>query len=134
MSVAPLPDVVLLDGEQRYTSKTLTTPTEPEQGVLQGIEENLKLAGRTLHDVDLLILGTTLATNALIERKGARTALIITQGGFAIWSKSVWKTASRRTMFSCKNLLHWCRAIGALASPNASTRRETCCYRSMKTT
>ncbi|QZN95044.1 hydantoinase/oxoprolinase family protein [Symbiopectobacterium purcellii] len=73
-------DVVLLDGEQRYTSKTLTTPTEPEHGVLQGIEENLKLAGRTLHDVDLLILGTTLATNALIERKGARTALITTQG------------------------------------------------------
>lgn len=73
-------DVVLLDGEQRYTSKTLTTTTEPEQGVLQGIEENLKLAGRTLHDVDLLILGTTLATNALIERKGARTALITTQG------------------------------------------------------
>lgn len=73
-------DVVLLDGEQRYTSKTLTTPTEPEQGVLQGIEENLKLAGQTLHDVELLILGTTLATNALIERKGARTALITTQG------------------------------------------------------
>lgn len=73
-------DVVLLDGERRYTSKTLTTPTEPEQGVLQGIEENLKFAGRTLHDVDLLILGTTLATNALIERKGARTALITTQG------------------------------------------------------
>lgn len=73
-------DVVLLEGEQRYTSKTLTTPAEPEQGVLQGIEENLKLAGRTLHDVDLLILGTTLATNALIERKGARTALITTQG------------------------------------------------------
>lgn len=47
---------------------------------MQGVHEILALAGRPISDVSLFILGTTLATNALIERKGARTALVTTQG------------------------------------------------------
>ncbi len=73
-------DVVLLDGEQRHTVKVLTTADAPERGVIDGIEEMLVSAGKQMPDLDLLILGTTLATNALIERKGARTALITTAG------------------------------------------------------
>ncbi|KAA8996452.1 hydantoinase/oxoprolinase family protein [Affinibrenneria salicis] len=73
-------DVVLLDGDTPFTTKVLTTIDSPERGVLDGAQEVLHRAGRTLADVDLVILGTTLATNALIERKGARTALITTRG------------------------------------------------------
>lgn len=73
-------DVVLLHGTTKYTAKVLTTPGTPEQGVLGGIEEILQQAALGWPQVDLLILGTTLATNALIERKGARTALITTEG------------------------------------------------------
>lgn len=73
-------DVVLLDGKARSTLKVLTTADAPERGVIDGIEEVLSNAGKHLPDLDLLILGTTLATNALIERKGAKTALITTAG------------------------------------------------------
>jgi N-methylhydantoinase A len=74
-------DVVLLRESQQWNAKVLTTAHLPEQGVLQGIDEVLAQASLSLSDVDLLILGTTLATNALIERKGAKTALLTT-GGF----------------------------------------------------
>lgn len=73
-------DVVLLRGEAKFTAKVLTTPGAPEQAVLGGIGEILQQAALGWADVDLLILGTTLATNALIERKGARTALVTTEG------------------------------------------------------
>lgn len=73
-------DVVLLAGEARYTTKVLTTAGNPEEGVIAGIDDVLQQAGRPLSAVSQLILGTTLATNALIERKGARTALITTAG------------------------------------------------------
>lgn len=74
-------DVVLLHGEHgKHTAKVLTTPAAPEQAVIGGIEEILARAGLGWPDIDQLVLGTTLATNALIERKGARTALITTEG------------------------------------------------------
>lgn len=73
-------DVVLLRGADKHTIKVLTTPSAPEQAVFDGVEEVLRNAGAGWADVDLLILGTTLATNALIERKGARTALLTTHG------------------------------------------------------
>ncbi|MFV0675782.1 hydantoinase/oxoprolinase family protein [Variovorax sp. tm] len=73
-------DVVLLRGAEKHTLKVLTTPSAPEQAVLGGVEEVLQQAGAAWADVDLLILGTTLATNALIERKGAPTALLTTHG------------------------------------------------------
>ncbi len=67
-------------GPERWTAKVLTTPQAPERGVLDGIETVLGKAGLAPHDVALLVHGTTLATNALIERKGARTALLTTEG------------------------------------------------------
>lgn len=73
-------DVALEDGTRRVTTKVLTTPAAPEQGVLAGIGRALDLAGLRPGDVTLLIHGTTLATNAIIERKGARTALLTTEG------------------------------------------------------
>jgi N-methylhydantoinase A len=73
-------DVVLERDGTRWTTKVLTTPSAPEQGVLTGIHAALDLAGLGLASVDTFIHGTTLATNAIIERRGAKTALIATDG------------------------------------------------------
>ena len=73
-------DVVLERGEARYTAKLLTTPRAPEQGVRQGIEAVLADSGVKPGAVAIVIHGTTLATNALIERKGVKTALVTTEG------------------------------------------------------
>ncbi|MFC0384395.1 hydantoinase/oxoprolinase family protein [Muricoccus vinaceus] len=67
-------------GVERWTAKVLTTPAAPERGVLEGIRAVLAKAGLGPADVALFIHGTTLATNAVIERKGARTALLTTEG------------------------------------------------------
>lgn len=73
-------DVVLDIGGQRRTRKVLTTPSEPEMGVLEGITLVLGDAGLQFSDIDVFVHGTTLATNAIIERRGAKTALITTEG------------------------------------------------------
>jgi N-methylhydantoinase A len=62
------------------TAKVLTTPDAPERGVMAGVDLILGKTGLTAADITLVIHGTTLATNAVIERKGARTALITTDG------------------------------------------------------
>src|SRR5882757_4460985 len=73
-------DFALELGERRYSVKVLTTPRAPEEGVLAGIEQVLAQAHLSPADIDLIIHGTTLATNAIIERKGARTAMIVSEG------------------------------------------------------
>ncbi len=75
-------DLVLVDdaGTTFRIGKVLTTPDRPDDAVLTGLEELLAAARLSPRDVAHLIHGTTLFTNALIERKGARTALITTKG------------------------------------------------------
>src|SRR5215468_12375357 len=73
-------DVALEIGERRYTAKGLTTQRAPEEGVLTILRTIVGEAGIRPADVTLIIHGTTLATNALIERKGAKTALLTTEG------------------------------------------------------
>src|SRR5687768_8753345 len=73
-------DIVLETPARRHSSKVLTTTASPELGVLEGIEIVLAEAEVRAADVDVFIHGTTLATNALIERKGAKTAFITTEG------------------------------------------------------
>jgi N-methylhydantoinase A len=73
-------DVVLEAGGRRRTRKVLTTPAAPEEGVLEGVSLVLEDAGLRFSDIDIFVHGTTLATNAIIERRGARTALVATQG------------------------------------------------------
>ena len=60
--------------------KVLTTPRDPAEGALQAVREVCIAAGIALAEVGSLVHATTLVTNALIERKGARTALLTTQG------------------------------------------------------
>ena len=73
-------DVALEVGDRRYTAKGLTTARAPEAGVLAIVRAIVGEAGIKPGDVQLIIHGTTLATNALIERKGAKTALLTTEG------------------------------------------------------
>jgi N-methylhydantoinase A len=73
-------DIVLEAAGRRTTRKVLTTHAEPERGVLEGSSAVLAAAGLTMADVDVLVHGTTLATNAVLERRGARTALLTTEG------------------------------------------------------
>jgi N-methylhydantoinase A len=73
-------DVVLEAGERRYSIKVLTTYDAPERALLEGVTALLEQAGLQAGDVDLIVHGTTLATNALIERKGVRTAMLTTEG------------------------------------------------------
>src|SRR5436305_2350096 len=67
-------------GGQRFSVKVLTTPEAPERAVIAAIREVLREAALAPRDLSLIIHGTTLATNALIERKGAKTALVTTEG------------------------------------------------------
>ena len=73
-------DVVLEHGDRLTTAKVLTTPNAPDDGVLAGVDDVVARAGVDPAAVGLLIHGTTLATNAIIERKGALTALVTTEG------------------------------------------------------
>ena len=73
-------DIVLESGAKRWSGKVLTTTAAPELGVIEGIRLVLEQSGLKPADVGVFIHGTTLATNALIERKGARTAFVTTEG------------------------------------------------------
>jgi N-methylhydantoinase A len=73
-------DIVLELGSKRWSGKVLTTSQAPEIGVLEGIKSILAESGKSPADIAVFIHGTTLATNALIERKGAKTAFITTEG------------------------------------------------------
>jgi len=75
-------DVILMDestGAFHYT-KTPTTHHNLSEGVLKGLEEILQLSGTSMAQVDYLIHGTTIGTNAIVEGKGAKVGLITTAG------------------------------------------------------
>ena len=61
------------------TLKTPSVPQAPEQAIINGLKE-LKKRGIRLEDINIFIHGTTLAVNTLIERKGCKTALLVTKG------------------------------------------------------
>lgn len=73
-------DFVLEAGDLRHTHKRLTTPDAPERAVLEGVQQLLREAGVAADTLGAIVHGTTLATNAVIERRGARTALLTTEG------------------------------------------------------
>ncbi|HJL90874.1 MAG: hydantoinase/oxoprolinase family protein [Acidimicrobiales bacterium] len=73
-------DVVLETEREIFSTKVLTTYESPEIGILQGINAVIDDSGTDLSELDSFIHGTTLATNALISRTGARTAFVTTKG------------------------------------------------------
>ena len=73
-------DIALDMRGEIFSTKVLTNYTAPEQAILEGIATVTEQAGIGFADLDIIIHGTTLATNALIERRGAKTALVTTEG------------------------------------------------------
>jgi N-methylhydantoinase A len=75
-------DLVLVDEDQRrvWVDKELTTPRDPATAVLTGLARLADASGRSPAELTRVIHATTLVTNAIIERKGARTGLITTRG------------------------------------------------------
>ncbi len=73
-------DVVLDSPAGRRTAKVPTTPRAPESGVFEALAAVLEEGAAGPAEVAVFVHGTTLATNALIERKGARTAFLTTRG------------------------------------------------------
>ena len=86
---------------------------------MQGIAAALAEAGVAAGDVDLVIHGTTLATNALIERKGARTALITTEGFRDMLELGYEDRFDRVRPRSSRSRRRWCRATCASPCPSA---------------
>jgi N-methylhydantoinase A len=68
------------DGGGRYRVKTPSTPADPSEGVLSGVRRICAEAGIEVGDIRNILHGTTVATNAVLESKGARVGLITTQG------------------------------------------------------
>jgi N-methylhydantoinase A len=73
-------DAALLDGERLHTAKVPSTPEDQSQGVIAAVEAVLRDADAKAGDVDGFTHGMTVGTNALLEERGARTALLATQG------------------------------------------------------
>jgi N-methylhydantoinase A len=73
-------DAVLYDGEGLHTAKSPSTPDDQSRGVIAAVEAVLEGAGREASDVEQFSHGMTVGTNALLEERGARTALVATHG------------------------------------------------------
>jgi N-methylhydantoinase A len=75
-------DLFLVDDDraEQWRVKTPSTPRDPSDGVLTGVERICAEAGIAPGDLRNLVHGTTVATNAVLEGKGARVGLVTTQG------------------------------------------------------
>ena len=75
-------DIVLFDDKNKtvHTTKTHSTPKDYSLGIQNGIKKSATRSGIDIGEIVYFIHGTTVATNALLERKGAKTALITTEG------------------------------------------------------
>ncbi len=73
-------DAVLFDGDEVHTAKAPTTPGDESEGVLAAITSVIETAGATAAQIERFVHGMTVGTNALLEERGARTALVTTRG------------------------------------------------------
>ena len=73
-------DAALLAGDRLVTGKSPTTPRDQSEGVMAAVEEALGGAGASAADVERFVHGMTVGTNALLEGRVARTALLATEG------------------------------------------------------
>jgi len=75
-------DLVMINEKTKMINitKVPSTPQSPDRGVMNGIRKGATLFSFQPGEIDFLIHGTTVATNALIERKGVETALLVTEG------------------------------------------------------
>jgi N-methylhydantoinase A len=75
-------DAVVFDGRALHTAKAPSTPADQSRGVLAAVDAALEHAGASPAEISRFAHGMTVGTNALLEERGARTALVAT-GGFA---------------------------------------------------
>jgi N-methylhydantoinase A len=73
-------DAVLVAGDQLHTAKAPSTPKDQSEGVMEAVRAALEAAGAEPGDIEIFAHGMTVATNALLEGNGARTALVATEG------------------------------------------------------
>jgi N-methylhydantoinase A len=73
-------DIVATREQQAWVTKVPSTPDDPGRAVVEGVEEICRQADAPISEVTLLLHGTTIATNAVLQRRGARTALLTTRG------------------------------------------------------
>lgn len=73
-------DAVLVDGASTHSAKVPSTPVDQSVGVMAAVEAVLETAGAEPTDVERFAHGMTVGTNALLERRGARTLLVATEG------------------------------------------------------
>src|SRR6201989_3663980 len=73
-------DAVLVAGEHLHTAKAPSTPKDQSEGVMDAVRAALEAAGANPGDIEVFAHGMTVATNALLEGNGARTALVATAG------------------------------------------------------
>jgi N-methylhydantoinase A len=73
-------DAALLTGDRLVTGKSPTTPADQSEGVMTAVTEALEAAGASAADVERFVHGMTVGTNALLEGRVARTALLATEG------------------------------------------------------
>src|SRR3954467_7347238 len=73
-------DAVLVVGDRLHTAKAPSTPKDQSEGVMDAVRAALEAAGAEPDDIEVFAHGMTVATNALLEGNGARTALVATEG------------------------------------------------------
>ncbi len=75
-------DVILVeaDGGRTWTAKTASTPSDPSTGFFAGIDKILEQSGVPADRVTALLHGSTVATNAILEGKSAKTGMLVTDG------------------------------------------------------
>jgi N-methylhydantoinase A len=73
-------DAALLTGERLVVAKSPSTPADQSEGVMEAVSEALSAAGAEAGDVSRFVHGMTVGTNALLEGRVARTALLATEG------------------------------------------------------
>jgi N-methylhydantoinase A len=75
-------DLCMFDDRSRslHIAKVPSVPLSPDEGVIEGVQRLLSETKRRAQDVEFLVHGTTIATNAIIEYKGAKVGLLVTEG------------------------------------------------------
>ena len=75
-------DIVLADRSNNsfFVTKTSSTPDNPAVGFFHAIDSVLKLSNANVKNVEIVFHGSTVATNAILENKGVKTALITSRG------------------------------------------------------
>ena len=100
-------DLVMADGDGRLTVHKLpSTPADPSVAAVDGLQQLLALSGHDANGIAELLHGSTIAANALIQRRGAATVLLTTKVSGMSCSSSV-RTSRRSTTCSTVSRSHF---------------------------